>query len=115
MLSRLPGEASKKAPARRNLFIILAALGAGLLLRLWFLNHAASIAGDSLVYGDIAKTWLTHGVYGFSREIGPPAPTLIRLPGYPLFMALCFAVFGQEHYGAVLYMSNSPPISSPVG
>ena len=31
-----------------------------------------------------------------------PRPTLIRLPGYPLFLAACFRLFGMEHYGAVL-------------
>ena len=42
-----------------------AALVAGLLLRLWFVSHLPRVVGDSLVYGDIAKTWLQHGVYGF--------------------------------------------------
>src|ERR1700677_2351519 len=85
-----------------------AALAAGLLLRMWFVRHMPMIAGDSLMYGDIAKNWLQHGVYGFT-EIGPNPgalqirPTLIRLPGYPLFLAACFRVFGVEHYSAVLY------------
>jgi hypothetical protein len=83
--------------------MIATALGAGLLLRLWFISHAANIGGDTFIYGDIAKTWIAHGIYGFSRESGPPIPTLIRLPGYPLFLAFCFLVFGSEHYGAVLY------------
>ncbi len=83
--------------------MIAAALGAGLLLRLRLIDHAANIAGDTFIYGDIAKTWLAHGVYGFSRDNGPPIPTLIRLPGYPLFLAFCFLAFGSEHYGAVLY------------
>ncbi len=29
-------------------------------------------------------------------------PTLIRLPGYPIFLGLIFAVFGQENFTAVL-------------
>src|SRR5208337_1388739 len=28
--------------------------------------------------------------------------TWIRLPGYPAFLALCFKLFGREHYHAVL-------------
>ena len=32
------------------------------------------------------------------------APTLVRLPGYPAFLALCFALFGMENYRAVLYV-----------
>ena len=80
-----------------------AALVAGLILRLWFVNHMASVVGDSLVYGDIAKTWLQHGIYGLSADNPTGArPTLIRLPGYPMFLAACFRLFGAENYRAVL-------------
>jgi hypothetical protein len=84
-----------------------AALLAGLLLRLWFVTHMARVAGDSLVYGEIAKTWLQHGVYGFA-EAGPTPgsivvrPTLCRLPGYPLFLAACFRLFGMDDFHAAL-------------
>jgi hypothetical protein len=82
------------------------ALAAGLLLRLWFVAHMTLIDGDSLIYGDIAKNLLRHGVYGFTNGRAPHsigvAPTLIRLPGYPLFLAACFRLFGMEHYRAVL-------------
>ncbi len=77
---------------------------AGLALRAWFILHAARIDGDSLIYGDIAKNLLTHGVYGFSQTASGPLPTLIRLPGYPLFLTMCFAVFGVERYVAVLWV-----------
>lgn len=80
------------------------AIVVGFSLRAWFIFHAARIEGDSLVYGDIAKNLLTHGVYGFSQTGSGPLPTLIRLPGYPLFLAACFAVFGLEHYIAVLWV-----------
>src|SRR5215469_16644596 len=103
MLSRQPCEAPGQGRRSRKILMTAGALCAGLLLRLWFINHAARIAGDTFLYGDIAKNWLTHGVYGFTRDNAAPVPTLIRLPGYPLFIALCFAVLGQEHYGAVLY------------
>jgi 4-amino-4-deoxy-L-arabinose transferase-like glycosyltransferase len=75
----------------------LAALG----LRLLFLFRFPAITNDSMVYGDIAKNWLQHGVYGLS---GPDeiSPTYIRLPGYPAFLAAVFAVFGMEHYRAAL-------------
>jgi 4-amino-4-deoxy-L-arabinose transferase-like glycosyltransferase len=64
--------------------------------------HAAQIDGDALIYGDIAKNLLQHGVYGFTQSAAGPLPTLIRLPGYPLFLMLCFRVFGVEHYTAVM-------------
>lgn len=84
-----------------------AALLAGLLLRLWFVTHTALFTGDSLVYGEIARNWLQHGVYGLSAAGRTPGsvtihPTLIRLPGYPLFLATCFRLFGVEHYRAVM-------------
>lgn len=85
-----------------------AALAAGLLLRLWFIRHYALVSGDSLLYGDIAKNWLLHGIYGFADTTAAGAeivrPTLIRLPGYPMFLAACFRLFGIEHYGPVMYV-----------
>ncbi len=74
---------------------------AGLFLRLIFYFRFPHVAGDSLIYGDIAKNWLEHGIYGLSHADGVQ-PTLIRLPGYPAFVAACFALFGHEHYNAVL-------------
>lgn len=86
---------------------VLVALGLGTWLRLWFLWHFPQVNGDGLIYGDIAKNWLLHGIYGrtdFTATGAIVNPTLIRLPGYPLFLAACFRVFGVDHYGAVLYL-----------
>ena len=85
---------------RRYLWMAATVAAAGAGLRLWFILHAPMVAGDSLLYGAIAKNWMRWGVYGFSGS--PPAPTLIRLPGYPMFLALSFRVFGMEHYTAVM-------------
>ncbi len=90
-----------------TLAIVLLALALGTWLRLWFLWHFPQVNGDGLIYGDIAKNWLLHGVYGRTDYGGAGAtihPTLIRLPGYPLFLAACFRIFGVDHYGAVLYL-----------
>ena len=85
---------------------VAAALAAGLALRLVFLWRLSHVMGDSLVYGDIARNLLQHGVYGFTQTIaghlGPPRPTLIRLPGYPLFLAAIFGVFGVDRYVPVM-------------
>src|SRR5579863_354623 len=70
-------------------------------LRLAFYFMFPHVTGDSLIYGDIAKNWLDHGIYGLTHSEGV-RPTLIRLPGYPAFLAACFALFGKEHYNAVL-------------
>jgi 4-amino-4-deoxy-L-arabinose transferase-like glycosyltransferase len=80
------------------------ALAAGLALRLWFVADVARVGGDTLVYGNIARNWMQHGVYSFSAPPSAPVPTLIRLPGYPLFLMACFWIFGVEHYTAVMYV-----------
>jgi hypothetical protein len=87
----------------RPLLNILFALIAGAALRLWFIHAFPQIQGDSLLYGDIAKNWLAHGIYGRTLPQGI-APTLVRLPGYPALLALCFALFGSQNYQAVLYL-----------
>ena len=74
---------------------------AGLFLRLFFYFRFPHVTGDSLIYGDIAKNWLDHGVFGLTHAEGVRA-TWIRLPGYPAFLAACFVLFGREHYDAVL-------------
>ena len=74
---------------------------AALALRFVFYFRFRHITGDSLIYGDIAKNWLDHGIYGLTHAEGV-RPTWIRLPGYPAFLVLCFELFGREHYHAVL-------------
>src|ERR1700759_2220916 len=78
---------------------LLLALGA--LLRAVFLWKHPRFAGDTLLYGDLARNMLLHQVYGFT-EATRIRPTLIRLPGYPSFLAVCFRLFGMENYSAVL-------------
>ena len=86
----------------------LVVLAAGAALRLWFIHAHPQVQGDSLLYGDIATNWLAHGIYGHS--VGHPSglttiqPTLVRLPGYPAFLALCFALFGVANYRPVVYL-----------
>ena len=74
---------------------------AAFVLRLIFYFKFPHVTGDTLVYGDIAKNWLDHGVFGLTHTDGVH-PTWIRLPGYPAFLAACFVLFGREHYHAVL-------------
>jgi 4-amino-4-deoxy-L-arabinose transferase-like glycosyltransferase len=79
------------------------ALLAGLVLRAFFVLHHARFDGDTLLYGDMAHNMLAHHVFGFTEDTGIQ-PTLIRLPGYPLFMAACFVLFGTANYVAVLWV-----------
>lgn len=87
----------------RRWWVVLIALLSGAALRLWFIYTYPGIQGDPLVYGDIAKNWMLHGVYGLTGPNGVIKPTLIRLPGYPLFLVTCFKLFGLEHYNAVMF------------
>jgi 4-amino-4-deoxy-L-arabinose transferase-like glycosyltransferase len=88
---------------RKNLRFFVLFSAAALILRLIFLLRFPGVVTDSFVYGDIAKNWLQHGIYGLS---GPDeiSPTYIRLPGYPAFLAFTFAIFGVDHYRAVLFV-----------
>lgn len=86
---------------RDNLRWFVIGTAAALVLRLIFLLRFPAIVTDSFLYGDIAKNWLQHGIYGLSGtdEI---SPTFARLPGYPAFLAIIFAIFGMEHYRTAL-------------
>jgi 4-amino-4-deoxy-L-arabinose transferase-like glycosyltransferase len=96
---------------RRNwLFFLLATLAA-LALRLFFVFRFPHVAGDSWIYGDIAKNWLDHGIFGLTDN-GAVRPTLIRLPGYPGFLAAVFALFGREHYTAVMVIQALIDVNS---
>ncbi len=74
---------------------------AGLTLRAFFAVKFPQVTPDSLLYADLAKNWLAHGIYGQTDPIGI-IPTYVRLPGYPAFLAGVFAIFGQDNYRAVL-------------
>ena len=75
----------------------LAALGLRLLLVVYF----PAVVDDSRFYADIAQNWLRHGVYGITNS-GVITPTLSRLPGYPAFLAVIFALFGVGNFRALL-------------
>jgi 4-amino-4-deoxy-L-arabinose transferase-like glycosyltransferase len=81
-------------------FFFLASL-ATLALRLFFVFRFPGIVDDSRLYANIATNWLQHGVYGITNS-GQIAPTLSRLPGYPAFLAVIFAIFGINNFTAVL-------------
>lgn len=81
------------------------ALMLGLLLRLFFIAKYPRLAGDTLIYADFARNWLEQGIYGYTQNVGGQTfahPSLIRLPGYPMFLAGVFVLFGHRNYYAVL-------------
>lgn len=87
---------------RKHPGFFLTATLASLALRLFFILRFPAITDDSRIYADIAKNWLQHGIYGVSGGSGNISPTYARLPGYPAFLALIFALFGADHFRAVL-------------
>jgi 4-amino-4-deoxy-L-arabinose transferase-like glycosyltransferase len=95
-----------KGKLRTALWVALP-LATGLLLRLWYVAHAGRIEGDTLIYGGIARNWLKFDVYGFSVGPNGPRPTLIRLPGYPMFLAVCFRIFGFGRYHPIMYLQSA--------
>ena len=61
---------------------------------------ASDAPGDGVVYSRIAKNILEQNVYSVDAQ-APFTPTLIRLPGYPLFLAAVYSVFGHDNNTAV--------------
>jgi hypothetical protein len=88
----------------RTVLLYASALLAGLALRVEMLVKVSQVQGDALVYGAIAKNLLLHGAYAYNLDSGALHTTLIRLPGYPLFLALCFRLFGMENYEAAVHV-----------
>jgi hypothetical protein len=74
---------------------LAAALLAGLALRLFFVIHFPFSAGDTKFYDELARNWIDHGVYGLFVK-GQLAPTDMRAPGYPAFLAAIYAIFGRS-------------------
>ena len=83
---------------KASFYALTAFLGLG--LRLWLAANFLVVSDDSLIYADIAKNWLHHGMIGVT-DTGVPVPELIRLPGYPAFLAVIFAAFGDNAFRAV--------------
>jgi hypothetical protein len=80
---------------------VIAATVGGLILRLWMVHAFPQAGGDALIYGGIARNIVQHSRFAISDGSGVLHNTLIRLPGYPFFLAACFRVFGVANYNAV--------------
>ena len=83
--------------------VLAAAILVGFALRALFVLRHPPFNGDALVYGELAHHVLKEHVYGLI-DAGVLRPTLIRLPGYPLFLAAVFKVFGDANYLAVIWV-----------
>lgn len=81
------------------IFCLLVIVAAGFRISVahWLANDNPD---DGRVYAQIARDVLEQHIYSHDAE-PPYEPTLIRTPGYPLFIAFVYTVFGHGNNGAV--------------
>jgi hypothetical protein len=77
--------------------LILFAAGARVAVAHYLANDQPD---DGRVYAQIARNVLEQHVYSHETQ-APYVPSLIRVPGYPLFLAAIYKVFGHTNNGAV--------------
>ena len=111
--NRMEADSTSQSKTAIRLFIrlllllsVVLALASGTILRLWMMKKYFQVDYDSLIYGGIAKHLLQQGHYLITRPNGEVLPTMIRLPGYPFFLALCFRLFGMENYASAVWVQN---------
>ncbi len=88
---------------RRIFSTPFAALAAGLCLRLFFVLKLPADSGDTVLYEEIATNWLKHHAYAMDVH-GTITPVDIRMPGYPAFLALIYALMGRTGESARLWV-----------
>ena len=79
------------------------ALVAGLALRLLFVLEFPATSGDTVLYEQIATNWLKHHVYAMEVH-GAITPVDMRMPGYPAFLALLYALTGRTGESARVWV-----------
>ena len=91
------------APMKRIFSQPVFALAAGLGLRLFFVLKFPADSGDTVLYEQIAANWLKHHVYAIDVH-GALTPVDLRMPGYPAFLALLYALTGRTEESARLWV-----------
>ena len=81
----------------------VAALMAGLCLRLFFVLKYPANSGDTVLYEQIAANWLQHHVYAMNVH-DQVTPVDLRMPGYPTFLALTYAITRHTAEAARLWV-----------
>jgi hypothetical protein len=66
----------------------------GACLRLLFVLKFPAGSGDTVIYDQLATNWLKHAKYAMDIG-GQPVPVDIRMPGYPAFLAIIYAITGH--------------------
>jgi 4-amino-4-deoxy-L-arabinose transferase-like glycosyltransferase len=81
----------------------VAALAAGFCLRLFFVLKYPMVSGDTALYEQMATNWLQHHVYAMAVD-GAITPVDLRMPGYPAFLAVVYAITGRTGPDARIYV-----------
>lgn len=81
----------------------LTALLIGACLRLLFVFKFPSSSGDTVIYEQLATNWLKYGKYAMDIG-GQPVPVDLRMPGYPAFLAILYALTGRTGESARLFV-----------
>lgn len=79
------------------------ALAAGLCLRLFFVLKFPADSGDTALYEEIATNLLKQHAYALDLH-GALTPIDVRVPGYPAFLALIYALTGRAGEAARLWV-----------
>lgn len=79
------------------------ALAAGFGLRLFIVLKFPATSGDTVLYEQIAANCLKHHVYAMDVQ-GAITPVDLRMPGYPAFLALIYAITGRTAESARLWV-----------
>src|SRR5260370_17188718 len=87
---------------RRVCWSPFGALAAGLCLRLYFVLKLPANSGDTVLYEQIATNWLKHHVYAMTVG-GAITPVDLRMPGYPAFLDIIYALPGRTGADARLW------------
>ena len=91
---------------KRIFLSTLTALFAGACLRLLFVLKWPGGSGDTVIYEQLATNWLQHGKYAMDVA-GAPVPVDLRMPGYPAFLALVYALTGRTGEHARMFVRLS--------
>jgi hypothetical protein len=83
----------------------IVALLAGLCLRLLFIVKFPAGSGDTILYEQMATSWLERGIY--AMNVGDHLqPVDLRMPGYPAYLTLIYWLTGKTgeaaHFAAML-------------
>jgi len=71
------------------------ALVAGACLRMLFVLKFPVATGDTVLYEQFATNWLKLGKFAMDIN-GQPTPVDLRMPGYPAFLAVIYAITGRS-------------------